>query len=152
VSLPAIIANAVSVLEVAGFREADNRRPIEDQAEGAVDGRFQVGVTPTVDVTPWLGIPQTRRSASLTVRFGYFRGGGTAGGGDRLSVCARANTDCLRAAAFLTNPERYAAETTRTNRITSPNWRRVVDGERVEFWDLTLAVEFEAELDERAVA
>jgi len=149
-SIPAIITNAVAVVTAAGFTESQNRQPIEQQPEGAVDGRFQVGVTPTTDVTPWLGIPQTRRSVTLAVRFGYFRGGGDAGGGDRLSICARANDDCARAAAFLTNPERYDAENTRINRVILPNWRRVIDGDRVEFWDLSLSVEFEAELDARA--
>lgn len=149
-SIAAIVANAVAVTKAAGFREDDNRLTIEKQGEQGIDGQFQVSLTPTVDTQEWLGIPQTRRTATVTVRFGYFRGGGTAGGGDRLSVCARANDDCARAAAFLTNPERYDAQVTRINRVILPTWRRVIDGEKVEFWDLTLSVEFEAELDARA--
>lgn len=153
-SFAAIIANTAAVVTDAGFRHADNRKPIEQQAEQGRDRLFQIDATPVSEVIPWLAISHNRRATQLTVKAAYYRGGGDAGGengGDRVAVSARATTDMLRLAAFLENPNRYNSAATGINRIVDWSFRKTVDAETSEVWELTARCEWEEALNVRAV-
>lgn len=154
-SFEAIITNTVNVVNAAGFSEAHNRFSLEQQAEGGADRRFQVEAQQIAEDHPWLGIGQNRRSTRVSVRIAYFRGGGDMGGepdgGDRRNVNARAVTDTLRLASFLTNPTRYDSAKTGINRVVQPEARKVLDLKRSEIWELSTLVVWEENESSRAV-
>lgn len=154
-SFKAILDNTVAVCKAAGFREADTRYPIEDAHNGGADRCFSVSGSPVSEAMSWLALPQNRRRSTVVVRLRYFRGGGDAGGeshgGDRASVCARAVTDTLTLAQWLTNPRRYGSQTIGINRVVSPAARKVIDADQFEVWELELRVEWEQVQNARAV-
>lgn len=156
-SFAEIITNTVAVCRAAGFREADNRRPIEEQPQAGADRCFHVTAQPVADVFPRLGISDSVRTATVTVRLAYFMGGGDAGGqahgGNRLAVKCRAYEDCKSLLFALENPENYDSQVTGIQRITSPTgWREAFEANKASVWDLVLQVQWEQVEDARAVA
>ena len=155
-SFAAIIANTKAVVVSAGIPEHDYRHLLGEAPVGGADRHFQVAATNITEVTPWLGIQQNRRRAAVTVRVTYFRGGGDAGGasagGDRYNVNARAVNDMITLSAWLVNPERYDAQNTGINSVVAPEFRRVLDADLFEAWDLTFGGNWEENESSREVA
>ncbi len=156
-SISAIVANLSRVARAAGYREADYRRPIQDQPQAGADRCFQIDVQPVVDVFPRLAISDSIRTAAATVTVAYFRGGGDAGGqvagGDILSVNCRAYDDMQALLHAFENDLGYDSQVTGIRRVTSPNgWKQSFTGPKFEVWELPLAVEWEQVQDVRSVA
>jgi len=147
-----IISNARTVLVAAGYRAADDRFPLEDQSDAGRDRLFQVGAPDAKEVFPRLGVSDSIRRATLLVKTSYFRGGGDAGGGDRVSINARASDDMLAMARALENEAGYDPQNTGIQRRLFGGFRELVDARRTSTWELRMDVDWEQGEDPRAVA
>ncbi len=149
-----LVTNTVRVARLAGFQDADTRRPIEDQPDQGRNRLFEVAADAITEVMPWHAISADRRQAIITVKVAYWRGGGDAGGengGDRLSVNCRAANDMLTLAAMLENPNNYDSQVTGINRILLREFTRIVDKPLAEVWQLALTCEWEQSESAQAV-
>ena len=150
-----VITNAVAILKEAGFREADSRRPIEEQSDMGADLCFQVSAEAVTDTLPQHGIPKNTRTATLHVKVAFFQGGGDAGGaaqgGDIKDVDARAVETTNAMVSLLENQLRYDQATG----IQRRNWRGtdiVKEDRRVQVREILMAVEYVQDEARRAVA
>lgn len=152
-SLSVIIQLTVANMKALGYREADNRRPIEAQSEMAAHRMFQVEARPVDPILAQHAISNDVRRAIVTVRIAYFVGGGDTGRGDRFSINAQAGNDILKIVApYLQNPTHYDAQNTGLQRMHDFELFQSVDNDRAQVWDLMLRAQWEQPEDTRAVA
>lgn len=123
---------------------ADYRHPIERQPLQGGHRRF------ALDLTGGRNSPHGAFGAGVAffvfdmkVSVAYFRGGGSAGAGDRIGSNIAAATDSMLLADALILEEHWNRDVTGIREIKFEGSERAVDGGQSEVWQTRFLVEFE---------
>lgn len=150
----AILDHLTTVLVAtgAGLRPCDYRFPVEKQPLGGGHRRFEMLFSGSRITRQLFGAGYAAVDLDLRVRVAYARMGGDAGGatngGDRKNVNVRAGEDGARIANALTMQPNWNQTTTGIREISlmaGGGWSRVVDGDKVEVYELRARVEINVE-------
>lgn len=129
----------------AGFVRSGYRFRVIDEPASAIEGLYFVDVTGVRPHKRDYGRQENRWEADVSVRVGYFRGGGDADEGDRQSVMRNASDDMMRLADFLENTASYDGANTGARRIVFAGASRVLDAKDREVWEAKFLVEWQSD-------
>lgn len=117
--------------KASGYRFAPEKEP-----DSAIEGLYYLDLSETQPIQRSFGVGENLWVGVVTVQLGFYRGGGDAGGGDRRSVTASANDECMRVADVLSNPSNYDSGTSGLRRVIYAGHRRAFDGKHGEIWEV----------------
>jgi len=149
-SVTEILDNTAETVAALGYREADNRLPVEKLPQGGTHGRFQVSESPAGEVLARHALSDNVRETQVLVRVAYARGGGATG--NRYEDNIRAMNAALAMAGALEGHDTYDAQDTGIRRRRFQEVRRSADLPRATAWDLAMLVEWEENEAAEAVA
>jgi hypothetical protein len=144
----AAIANEVANPNGGGFKASAYRIGADKEPDSAAEGLYYLDMANTLPKERYWGTGENIWTGKLTVQLCYYRGGGDAGGvdgGDRRSVAARANDDCMRLSDVCENPANYNRDTTGIRWIRYTGHRRAYDLKNYEVWEVGFDVEWRSD-------
>lgn len=140
----ALVTNASSPDGV--FVKSAYRFTLDKEPDSSPDGLYFLDVT---DITPrerYWGTGENISEFNVTVRVGYFRGGGDLGASDRQSIARNAADDSQRIADVLENPLNYNPDVTGIRRVMYTGTARVENLRHGEIWETRFLVEWRTDL------
>jgi len=122
------------------------RFTLDKEPDSGPDGLYFVDITGADAYERKWGSGETIITGRVSVRTAYFRGGGSAGGGDRRAVMRNASDDCQLIADVCENPDNYNSSASGIRSIIFEGFSRVADLPRSEVWETRFTVQWRSDL------
>jgi len=127
------------------------RFTLDKEPDSGPDGLYFVDLAGADAYERKWGSGETIITGRVSVRTAYFRGGGSAGGGDRRTVMRNASDDCQLIADVCENPDNYNSSASGIRSIIFEGFSRVGDLPRSEIWETRFTTQWRSDLQTRPV-